>query len=243
VHKIKAWYGVGIDSKGDEFKRKEYSYITEDTEGLYFFADKRFPVPLSEMAAQSVHTTVTFEGSSIVHFVIHTPFGKMRQVKTILSIEPFKQYVEARWYAESTVPSIIVSFFAYIGAAALEQDRQVEGEKGGGRDGGGRERRGERKGGGGRGRERGGGGEGRGERRERGERDHHTRQTLRHRTTSPHYTVQYVLRTAAVHPRVRRNDPTNLCAAVFIRPSPSTTPNPHQAPPSPLHFLTAGLGE
>jgi nitrite reductase/ring-hydroxylating ferredoxin subunit len=193
VHKIKAWYEEGIDAKGKTFKQKQYSYITEDTTGLYFFNNKSFPVPFSEAAAQSIHTTVTFEGPTIVHFVIHTPFGtplyilyslccilyslccilyslccilyslccthcthyllyyaiptvltiyctmlyplyslstvldvgKMWQVKTLLPIEPFKQYVESRWYAQRTVPSFIVSFFAYIGAMALEQDRQV----------------------------------------------------------------------------------------------------------------------
>lgn len=44
---------------------------------------------------------------------------------TLLSVEPFKQYVESRWYAESTVPAVVVHFIAYIGANALEQDRQV----------------------------------------------------------------------------------------------------------------------
>lgn len=71
----------------------------------------------------------------IVHFRIKTPLGVLRQaghsqdekwthqagsrvqrchkflqVKTILPIEPFKQYVEARWYAEKTVPRHLVEF-------------------------------------------------------------------------------------------------------------------------------------
>ena len=125
VHKIKAWYEKGIDSHGKEFKRKEYSYITEDTEGLYFFGYRSLPVPFSEIAARRIHTTVTFEGPTIIHFIIHTLFGKMRQLKTLLPIAPFKQYVESRWYAERSVPSFMVSFFAFIGAKALEQDRQV----------------------------------------------------------------------------------------------------------------------
>ena len=144
VHKIKAWYEKGIDPHGKEFKRKEYSYITEDKEGLYFFGyrslpvpfseDKEglyfsgyrsLPVPFSEIAARSIHTTVTFEGPTIIHFIIHTLFGKMRQLKTLLPIAPFKQYVESRWYAERSVPSFMVSFFAFIGAKTLEQDRQV----------------------------------------------------------------------------------------------------------------------
>ena len=47
VHKIKAWYEKGMDPHGKEFKRKEYSYITEDPEGLYFFGSRSLPVPFS----------------------------------------------------------------------------------------------------------------------------------------------------------------------------------------------------
>lgn len=123
-HRIKAKYEEGL-VRGKYVEKKELASITENTDGLYFFGNKRFPVPFSEFAASRVHATVTFEGPSIVHFEIKTPFGDMRQVKTILSIEPYKQYVESRWYAQRTIPRVLVHFFALIGARALEQDRQV----------------------------------------------------------------------------------------------------------------------
>eukprot|EP00438_Fugacium_kawagutii_P025262 Skav211123 [mRNA] locus=scaffold3631:71737:78228:- [translate_table: standard] len=47
------------------------------------------------------------------------------EVMTILPIEPFKQSVEARWYAESCVPRFIACALACIGGRALEQDREV----------------------------------------------------------------------------------------------------------------------
>ena len=58
-------------------------------------------------AAGAVATGVTFEGPTVVHFTIQTPFGKLRQIKTLLSVEPFKQFVESRWYAERSVPRIV----------------------------------------------------------------------------------------------------------------------------------------
>jgi len=57
--------------------------------------------------------------------MIDTPLGRMRQVMTILSIEPFKQYIESRWYCEEKVPRWAVQFISYIASNALEQDRQV----------------------------------------------------------------------------------------------------------------------
>ena len=54
-----------------------------------------------------------------MHFTIKTPIGTLRQIKTILPIEPFKQLVE------STVPRIMAYIFSLIGAGTLEQDRPV----------------------------------------------------------------------------------------------------------------------
>eukprot|EP00434_Breviolum_minutum_P028291 symbB.v1.2.025028.t1/scaffold2408.1/size79997/2 len=97
----------------------------ERTHGLFLFGHPQLPVPLSATISESIETNVTFEGPTIVHFRIKTPLGVLRQVKTILPIEPFKQYVEARWYAEKTVPRIIACALACIGGRALEQDREV----------------------------------------------------------------------------------------------------------------------
>eukprot|EP00913_Durusdinium_trenchii_P005513 g5137.t1 len=97
----------------------------ERTHGLFLFGHPSLPVPLSATISKSIETNVTFEGPTIVHFRIKTPLGVLRQVKTILPIEPFKQYVEARWYAEKRVPRIIACALACIGGRALEQDREV----------------------------------------------------------------------------------------------------------------------
>lgn len=39
-------------------------------------------------------TRVTFEGPSIVHFDIDSPLGHMHLIKTLLPVEPFRQYTE-----------------------------------------------------------------------------------------------------------------------------------------------------
>lgn len=124
VHKIKAEYGKGIVG-GKVVEEKHLTVFKEKTEGLYFFGNKKYPVPYSEKGSEEVDTTVIFEGPTLVHFIIDTPFGRIRQLMTILSVEPFKQYVESRWYAENSVPKWFTQFIAYVGAGALEQDRQV----------------------------------------------------------------------------------------------------------------------
>lgn len=123
-HVIASKYGEG-EVNNEFVKRNWLCSITERTTGLFFFGRPSLPVPLSKWSASQIRTGVTFEGPTIVHFTIETPFGVLRQIKTILPVEPFRQYVEARWYAERSVPRIVAHFFATIGAAALEQDRQV----------------------------------------------------------------------------------------------------------------------
>ncbi|CAE7337349.1 daf-36 [Symbiodinium necroappetens] len=97
----------------------------ERTHGLQLFGSPRLPVPLSRSVASSIQTNVTFEGPTVVHFRLQTPLGVLRQVKTILPVEPFKQYVEARWYAERSVPRAVAVALGIIGGRALEQDREV----------------------------------------------------------------------------------------------------------------------
>ncbi|CAL1160992.1 unnamed protein product [Cladocopium goreaui] len=117
-------YGKGVvnEEPKDEWHMASFE---ERTHGLFLFGHPRLPVPLSATISESIETNVTFEGPTIVHFRIKTPLGVLRQVKTILPIEPFKQYVEARWYAERSVPRLIACALACIGGRALEQDREV----------------------------------------------------------------------------------------------------------------------
>ena len=70
-------------------------------------------------------TNVTFEGPSVIHFAITTPFGVLRLVKTLLPIAPFTQHVEMRWYAPPLCPTFFVLLMSSIAARALEQDRRV----------------------------------------------------------------------------------------------------------------------
>eukprot|EP00911_Craspedida_sp_UC1_P001448 UC1_evm2s1092 len=123
-HVITQSYGTG-EINGEMIEKPELCSITERTTGLWFFGNKQLPVPLSAWAAAKVRTTVTFEGPTIVHFSVHTPFGMLRQIKTITPVEPFLQAVESRWYAERSVPRIVAWFFGVIGAHALNQDRTV----------------------------------------------------------------------------------------------------------------------
>jgi len=84
-----------------------------------------FSIPLASWVASFVTTKVTFEGPAIMHFRLDTPLGSMRQIKTLLPVEPFRQYVEVRWFAQGCVPRLMLRLMAIIGATALEQDRQV----------------------------------------------------------------------------------------------------------------------
>eukprot|EP01116_Phalansterium_solitarium_P007044 TRINITY_DN19518_c0_g1_i1.p1 TRINITY_DN19518_c0_g1~~TRINITY_DN19518_c0_g1_i1.p1 ORF type:complete len:403 (+),score=89.80 TRINITY_DN19518_c0_g1_i1:38-1246(+) len=70
-------------------------------------------------------TRVTFEGPSIVHFHIDTDLGGAHLIKTLLPIEPFRQYSEDRWYTEKRTPRWLIKIIATIAAGALEQDRTV----------------------------------------------------------------------------------------------------------------------
>jgi len=123
-HSIDQVYGTG-KVNGVMVDRKELCSITETTSGLFLFGKPNLPVPFSAAASSQVQAGVTFEGPTIVHFDIQTPFGLVRQIKTLLPIEPFKQYVEIRWYAERSVPRFILMFLSAIGAHALDQDRAV----------------------------------------------------------------------------------------------------------------------
>jgi len=123
-HVIDQAYGTG-DVNGEMVEKPELALFTEKTKGLHFFGNPKLPVPLSSTASATVDTRVTFEGPTIIHFTMKTPFGMLRQIKTLLPIEPFKQFVEIRWYAERTVPRLLVLFIASIGANALDQDRPV----------------------------------------------------------------------------------------------------------------------
>lgn len=84
-----------------------------------------FSVPFASWVASKVTTRVTFEGPSIMHFRLDTPLGSMRQIKTLLPVEAFRQHAEVRWFAQGCVPRLVLRLMAIIGATALEQDRQV----------------------------------------------------------------------------------------------------------------------
>eukprot|EP01087_Luapelamoeba_hula_P014816 TRINITY_DN4394_c0_g1_i1.p2 TRINITY_DN4394_c0_g1~~TRINITY_DN4394_c0_g1_i1.p2 ORF type:complete len:496 (-),score=64.01 TRINITY_DN4394_c0_g1_i1:53-1540(-) len=71
------------------------------------------------------HTRVTFIGPSVMHFRIHTQFGQIHLVKTLLPLAPFHQYSEDVWFAEHGVPRFFSNLIAYIAHWALEQDRDV----------------------------------------------------------------------------------------------------------------------
>lgn len=63
-HSIRAWYGEGIvGGSAERTKSQELAMITECTEYLYLFRRHGWRVPFSAAAAQSIKTTVTFEGS------------------------------------------------------------------------------------------------------------------------------------------------------------------------------------
>ena len=69
---------------------------------------------------------VIFEGPSVMHFSLRLGIlGELRQVKTILPVEPFKQQVEVRWFAERGMPLLLAHLMAWIGKNALLQDKQV----------------------------------------------------------------------------------------------------------------------
>eukprot|EP01065_Artemidia_motanka_P004409 TRINITY_DN1209_c0_g1_i1.p1 TRINITY_DN1209_c0_g1~~TRINITY_DN1209_c0_g1_i1.p1 ORF type:complete len:680 (+),score=210.73 TRINITY_DN1209_c0_g1_i1:84-2042(+) len=70
---------------------------------------------------------VIFEGPGIVHFELQAIpgfLGRLRMIKTMLPIEPFKLHVETRWFAEWAPPHV-VNFLANIAVGGLEQDREV----------------------------------------------------------------------------------------------------------------------
>ena len=100
---------------------KQVCYFEEIMEDIYLF--NRIPVP--RFFLRGIKTVVCFEGPAIVHFSVKTPFGEMRMVKTQLPTAPFKQMVEARWFAERSVPRFVVKAMAYLAKNALEQDRDV----------------------------------------------------------------------------------------------------------------------
>jgi len=74
---------------------------------------------------KTIATVVTFEGPTIISFVITTPIGTLRLLQSLLPTAPFTQHVESRWYASRWFPTPLALIFASIAAEALEQDRQV----------------------------------------------------------------------------------------------------------------------
>lgn len=125
-HEISQVYGKAPHPlDGTMIEQSHLSSFKEWTTGLFLFGNTSLPVPFSKAAAASVDTSVTFEGPTIIHFTVKTVFGTVRQIKTLLPVEPFRQAVEVRWYAEWTVPRAVVWFLATYVAGALEQDRAV----------------------------------------------------------------------------------------------------------------------
>lgn len=124
IHLINTTYGEG-EIRGKVEKHQHLTLFKEKTMGLFLFGKKRWPVPFSARVAALIDTVVTFEGPNMMHFKLITPLGTIRQIKTILPIEPFKQQVEMYWYAEKSVPRVIAYVLSLIGKVALEQDLEV----------------------------------------------------------------------------------------------------------------------
>eukprot|EP00126_Sphaerothecum_destruens_P007659 Sdes_comp19932_c0_seq1m12399 len=73
----------------------------------------------------TVLTVVTFEGPSIIHFDLKTPLGRLRLIKTVTPVEPFRVHCIDEWYSEKNVPLWYVKLVAKIAAGALLQDKDV----------------------------------------------------------------------------------------------------------------------
>eukprot|EP00947_MAST-08B_sp_MAST-8B-sp1_P005737 g5737.t1 len=117
-HRLKARYFEDADP---DPANHHVCFFEEIMEDLYVF--NRLPLP--RVFLRGITTRVTFEGPGIIHFSVQTPLGEMRMIKTQLPSEPFHQMVEARWYAEHSVPRFVVKAMAYLARNALDQDRQV----------------------------------------------------------------------------------------------------------------------
>ena len=128
-HDITQEYGCGYEAPcalgGKKVIAGELASFFEKSRGLYFFDIPWLPVPFSQWASAKVDTRVTFEGPTLIHFRISTPLGLIMQHMTLTPVEPFKQYVECRWFAQAGVPRFVAQFLASIASNALEQDRIV----------------------------------------------------------------------------------------------------------------------
>jgi len=107
-------------------------FSVKGKEHVSFFEEKMLKVMLFGKVSvapawllRNITVKVTFEGPTIVHFSVKTIFGEMRMIKTLLPVAPFKLYVEARWWAEKSVPRALCYIMSILAYRALEQDREV----------------------------------------------------------------------------------------------------------------------
>ena len=100
----------------NELHKEHICYFDNDV-NLYFLGIR---VPIPEQ-----HTNLIFEGPSIVHFRVHSIFGDVHIIKSILPVEHSLQYTEDTFFAAKTVPLWFSAILMNITADALEQDRFV----------------------------------------------------------------------------------------------------------------------
>ena len=112
-HKVDTHYGTG----------KADSHVSYFDEVIYHYEMFGMEAPAS--IYKNVKIQVIFEGPSIIHFSLITPFGKARMIKTQLPTEPMHVHVGVKWFAEKNMPFYAVKLLATIAANALEQDRPV----------------------------------------------------------------------------------------------------------------------
>eukprot|EP00756_Hemistasia_phaeocysticola_P031208 Hpha_TRINITY_DN16338_c2_g2::TRINITY_DN16338_c2_g2_i1::g.57710::m.57710/K14938/NVD, DAF36; cholesterol 7-desaturase len=102
---------------------KHCALFEEEMQDLYLLDTYK----IGFMSGRTGGAKVLFEGPGIVHFEIQAIpsfLGRLRMIKTILPVEPFKLNVETRWFAEWAPPHF-VSLLASVAVGGLEQDREV----------------------------------------------------------------------------------------------------------------------
>ncbi|GBG33919.1 Chlorophyllide a oxygenase, chloroplastic [Hondaea fermentalgiana] len=113
-----------------------------DVKARYFEdADPEKPHVFSivpQFILRNITANVTFEGPSVIHFKVDTIFGSMRMIKTLLPCPARPEAsppghgppahhlnVQARWFADATVPRPLAYAMSILAGRALEQERHV----------------------------------------------------------------------------------------------------------------------
>lgn len=122
LHELKARFNEDEDSRKKNGGGKHIFFFNERMLKVFLFG---WISIAPSWLLSSIDTNVTFEGPCIVHFSVKTIFGEMRMIKNLLPVEPHHQYVEARWFAEKSVPRFMVVAMSLIAKKALLQDKEV----------------------------------------------------------------------------------------------------------------------